>query len=325
MGCARWQRPWGGRRRLERRGGGGWGPAAGRRDLAGVDGDRVLGGGGTWRLLRRLGPWRRWNGDRVGVCGRRGGEGGARSASGRVGGGGIAGVAASAGVGGRRADWLDPMDARLWCPRMGPTRRLQPPGVAGFAPRAGVTGRAVISARGALGGAVLSGRCNLCGLHSRGSRPERPKRAFQTRAPRRRNLSMLRGSGVALNPPHVRRVQRERRWRAGSVRRLQPQGVAAAPVEANSRHSRVSSTPKSREFGPQPQAVAARPAPAGREAISDPPPPTSSDAASPLRLCCPGAPRPRSDLRATAASRLRRGRTPVRRSPGQPVAYHGTQ
>ncbi len=63
----------------------------------------------------------------------------------------------------------------------------QPPGVAGFAPRAVVTGRAVVPARGALGGAVMSGKHNLQGLCWRSSRPERPKRALGARPARRRN------------------------------------------------------------------------------------------------------------------------------------------
>ncbi len=262
-----------------------------RRIRAAAAAPRLVGGGGTWRALTATGslaaaewrslrgmraPWQRGR-SRFVVC--------------AVGGGGFAGVAAPAGAG--RTGWTqcrhtcgaqdgsNQGPATAWgcgvCSSRqsyracgssdarsasGPrsVRSMQPPGAA--ASGAGAPSAEKGRSRRQPGDAATSWGCSVAGSR----RTRRTSGGFNATAPR-----------------------------AASVRSMQPQEVAARPVEANYRHWRVFSTPKSREFPPDarrprsdlkstaangPDAASPhRPrcrTPADRAAISNPPPPTTT-------------------------------------------------
>ncbi len=295
---------------------------------------------GLAAALRRLGPWRRW--DLAGFYG-----------DWVLGGGGMGIASGSEGVGAakaepvRRLSWLaaaewgslrrrrapgglvGPNVGTPVVPRMGPARRLQPPGVAGFAPRVGVTGRAVISARGALGGAVQSGRSNLCGLHSARLAPRTPKtgvRGARPAAPQ--PLKVAGGWGrveSAARPADSTRTQ----VAGGSCQATATPGGCSPPGRselrslAGAEHPQVTVVRATTASGcsppdaPSPEAIpvplppaspnAASPhrprckTPPDPAAISNPPPPTAQTPTG-RRLRRPNAPRPRSDRHPTAAN-----------------------
>ncbi len=196
---------------------------------------------------------------------------------------GSGGVGAAKAERGRRLSWLAAADLGALrrrrapgglvgpkvgtpvVPRMGPTRRLQPPGVA----------------------------------LQQGSRPERPKRAFGARGPRRRNLLGLRLARSKRTPVIY--------------------GCSAPPSDGSSRRNpkrlrpaRRPPTPKRSPFHrrqpaqtPPARTALAAPTPPGPEAISNPPPPTTKT--PPIRTTLgANAPRPRSDRQSTAANQPNR-------------------